>query len=333
MDAYLIVNFGGPRSLEEIPSFLEELLSDQDVVRTKFPPFLHRFLFRRIARKRAKKIAPDYAGIGGRSPIYFDTEELAQKLREKVDVPVLTFHRYLPATHKASLQAIEKVQAKQIRVIPLFPQFSYATTGSIARFLGRHLCCKTANQLRWIPSYAAHPRFIESYQRKIGEFLKEKQIPEEEVFLLFSAHGIPRSFVCKGDLYQSECETSYKEVAKAFPKALSLLSYQSKFGPGEWLRPYTEDVCRHLLEKVEGRKQVVVVPITFTSDHIETLFEIEEQYLPLIRAQGLKADRCPALNLESYWIDALFAIAQGPLVCGNQMLIRNSAQSFCCYKP
>lgn len=331
MEALLLVNFGGPRSLKEIPLFLEELLCDQDVVRTRFPSFLHRLLFRRVARKRAVKIAPDYTLIGGKSPIYADTEALAERLRTKLALPILTFHRYLPATHAASLQAIEALKGSQIRVLPLFPQFSYATTGSIARFLGRNLCCKTVNQLRWVPSYATHPAFIRSYQKRIADFLQEKELLGEETVLLFSAHGIPRSFVCTGDIYESECEASYREVAKAFPKAYSILSYQSKFGPGEWLRPYTEDTSRSLPSEAKKRKQVVVVPITFTSDHIETLFEIEEQYLPPIREQGLQAWRCPALNLEPYWIEALVEIAQGSsFVSGNQMLIRNPAQTFCC---
>jgi len=177
--SYLLVNFGGPRNLEEIRPFLTALLQDRDVIRTRFPPFFHNWLFKKIARKRSKKIAHDYAAIGGRSPIYFDTEALAEKLSEKLQAQVLTFHRYLPATHAASLKAIEQVQADEIRVLPLFPQFSYATTGSIARFLGTNLCCKTINRLRWIKSYAAHPAFVQSYQMRIAEFLKKQGLAEE----------------------------------------------------------------------------------------------------------------------------------------------------------
>ena len=96
----LFVNFGGPRDLEEITPFLTALLTDRDVVRTRFPTFLHNWLFRRVAKKRAQKIAHDYAMIGGRSPIYFDTEALAKKWDS------LTIHRYLPATHRETLQKI-----------------------------------------------------------------------------------------------------------------------------------------------------------------------------------------------------------------------------------
>ena len=100
------------------------------------------------------------------------------------------------------------------------------------------------------------------------------------------------------------------------------LCYQSKFGKGEWLRPYTNEVCEEILKWNEKRKNIVFVPISFTTDHIETLFEIEKLYLPLIEKNGLKAYRCPALNLEPYWIDALAEIAKGPILYDNHLLIR-----------
>jgi ferrochelatase len=328
--AYLLVNFGGPRNLEEIQPFLTTLLQDRDVIRTRYPPFFHNWLFKTVARKRAKKIAHDYTAIGGKSPIYFDTETIAEKLAERLDAKVLTFHRYLPATHESSLKAIEQIQADDIRVLPLFPQFSYATTGSVARFLGTNLCCKTINRLRWIKSYAAHPAFIQSYQLRITQFLKEKELTEEETILLFSAHGLPQSFICTGDLYEAECELSYRHVLKGFPKALGRLCFQSKFGPGEWLRPYTDEACEAILDWNCGRKQIVIVPLSFTSDHIETLFEIEQLYLPILRKKNLIAHRCPALNLEPYWIDHLAQIAKDESWTSTQMLIRNRSLTWCC---
>lgn len=312
---YLLVNFGGPRNLEEIEPFLKELLCDRDVIRTRFPTFVHNWLFSRIAKKRAKSIAHDYEEIGGYSPIYFDTEKLAVALSEKLQAPVLTFHRYLPATHADSLAKIRA--AGEVRVLPLFPQFCYVTTGSIARFLSDR-----SFELRWVKSYAAHPAFIRATQRKIGHFLEEKELKEEETCLLFSAHGVPQIFIDEGDPYERECQMSYEGVLKGFPKALGKLSYQSKFGKGEWLKPYTNEVCEKVLDWHEGRKHVVIVPISFTSDHIETLFEIEKLYLPLIAERGVNAYRCPALNLESYWIDALGEIIQEAQFCNNEVLIK-----------
>lgn len=299
---YLLVNFGGPRNLDEIPEFLTSLLCDRDVIRTRFPTFFHNWFFGRIARKRAKVVSKDYELIGGKSPIYFDTETIAQLLEEKLKSPVYTFHRYLPQTHEASLKEISR--AENLTVFPLFPQFCYGTTGSIARFLNPHF----PNRLKWIKSYAAHPSFISSYKRKISDFLKEKKLKEEETLLLFSAHGVPKLFVDEGDPYEKECNATYKNVIQAFPKAKSRLCYQSKFGRGEWIKPYTDESCESILSWNEGRQNVVFIPMSFTSDHIETLFEIEKLYLPIIESKNLKAFRCPALNLEPYWINAIVEI-------------------------
>ncbi len=316
MKNYLLVNFGGPRDLDEIPSFLTELLCDKDVVRTPFPSFLHNFLFRRVAKKRALKVREDYLEIGGKSPIYFDTEAIRETLSQKLQAPVVSFHRYLIATHEATRRELEK--EKEWIVLPLFPQFCYATTGSIARFFG------PSSTLRWIKSYARSPAYIASFQRRIRDYLLERKIVEEEAILLFSAHGVPKQFVEEGDPYEVECNHSFKAILEAFPKALGRLCYQSKFGKGEWLRPYTDEACRDILQWHEGRKHIVFIPLSFTSDHIETLFEIEKLYLPLIEQNGLKAYRCPALNLEPYWIDALAEIARGSELHTNDTLIRRN---------
>lgn len=303
--AYLIVNFGGPRDLQEIAVFLRALLTDQDVVRTGWPQFLHNLFFSRIAKKRATKIAHDYASIGGGSPIYKDTEELASKLRQFFHAPVLTFHRYLPTTHKKFIEEIEKLDCEDILVFPMFPQFTYATTGSIARWLSQYISPGTVAKLRWYKSYPAHPAFIRATQYIIREFLNNARIALEDVFFLFSAHGIPQKFISTGDPYQRECEASYQAVMAGFKGVPSLLSYQSKFGKGEWLRPYTEDIATQILDYHQNKSIVIVVPISFTSDHIETLFEIEQLYLPLMQKSGIQAYRCPALGLSPIWIEAI----------------------------
>ncbi len=316
MNGYLLVNFGGPRHLDEIAPFLIELLCDRDVIRTPLPVPLHSWFFSRVARKRALRIRLDYEELGGGSPIYFDTETIAQILSARLKVPGLTFHRDLPATHAEALQKIK--EAGPLTVLPLFPQFCYATTGSVARFFSRH----SLHNLFWIRSYAGHPAFISAYQKRIADFLQEKNLKEEETFLLFSAHGIPKSFLKEGETYQSECETSFHSVMKAFPRAKGMLAYQSKFGRGEWLRPYTNEVCEEILTWHAERKNVVIVPITFTSDHIETLFEIEKLYLPPIVAKGLRAFRCPALNTELYWLSALEELLKETHLYSTSLLVR-----------
>lgn len=306
----LLVNFGGPRSQEEISPFLQELLCDTDVIRNKLPLRLHRFLFRQIARKRAKKIAHDYALIGGGSPIFFDTEFLKEELAKSLNTKVISFHRYLPSTHKESIEEIENSSASEIKVLPLFPQFTFATSGSIARFFSENLSQSTQKKLRWIPSYGNHPTFISLFQEKIRTFLQNQNLKEEEVFLLFSAHGLPQAFIDTGDSYQKECEESFRLILEGFPKSPGKLSFQSKFGRAAWIEPYTEVIANNITQWSQGRKHIVFIPLSFTSDHIETLFEIEELYLPLVRKQNIEAYRCPAFNRDANWIQTLTLLSQ-----------------------
>ena len=304
----LLVNFGGPRSLAEIPSFLTALLLDRDVIRTAWPYFVHRLFFTRIANKRAKKIEPDYQLIGGKSPIFEDTEALALLIQKESTIETIPFHRYLSATHSQFVDRVKELQPTC--VLPLFPQFSYATTGSIARWFSLHLPREIVAKIQWIKSYADHPAYVASMQQAIRDFLANEHLQEDEVVLLFSSHGLPRAFIETGDPYERECMRSFQAISRGFPQAHSQLSYQSKFGRGEWLRPYTDELCHAALSWTQKRRHVVFVPLSFTSDHIETLFEIEYLYLPLIRKAGLQAYRMPALNQRPDWIQALVTIAQ-----------------------
>lgn len=313
--AYLLVNFGGPRHLNEIEEFLIALLTDQEVLRTPFPPFLHRFLFTRVAKKRTLKITPDYAAIGGKSPIFDDTQAIAASASRLLNAPIMTFHRYLPKTHAEFIHKIKQIDASEILVFPMFPQFSYSTTGSIALWFKKHLPKAIVDKLRWMKSYPADPMYIDAYAQVIGDFLAEKQLAEEDTFLLFSAHGLPKRYIDTGDVYQEECELSYRLLSSRF-KSPSKLCYQSQFGKEEWIRPYTAEVC----EQMNEGKQVVIVPLSFTSDHIETLYEIEHIYLPLIEKNGIKAYRCPALNRRPEWIETIAELFEKAKIENSQLI-------------
>lgn len=307
--AYLLVNFGGPRDLDEVEPFLCDLLSDQEVIRTRLPSLIHRMIFHRVARKRAEKVKEDYALIGGGSPIFADTEAVAAKVGEKLNAPVYTFHRYLRKTHPSFIEQMKQLEeVEEIIVVPFFPQFSYATTGSIALFFQKKLPKQIVAKMHWCKSYPTHPSYIQVMQQQIREYLSLQNLQEEEVLLLFSAHGLPQDFIDTGDPYQKECERSYEEIKKAFPLAVTKLSYQSQFGPKPWILPYTSNVVQEIAQYAEGRKEVVMIPLSFTSDHVETLFEVETAYLPVIREQGLRAHRCPALNRREDWIDVLVSL-------------------------
>ncbi len=323
--AYLLVNFGGPRDLMEVEEFLISLLCDQEVIRTSLPAWAHKLFFTRVAKKRAKNLLHDYTKIGGKSPIFEDTEALAGSIGKILGAEILSFHRYLPKTHPGFIEKIENLNnISQIQVLPLFPQFSYATTGSIALWFSKFLSPETLAKLRWLKSFPGHHSYIAVMENCLREYLVNIGLKEEETTLLFSAHGLPKNFILTGDPYQNECILSFEKLRDCFPKAHSHLCYQSQFGRGEWIRPYTTDVCERISEWTEGRKNVVIVPLTFTSDHIETLYEIEKLYLESIRKAGLNAFRCPALNRREDWIQTLAELFHSTDGMSNEWLLRKS---------
>lgn len=320
--ALILANFGGPRNLKEIEPFLKALLCDKEVVRTSMPDFLHRYIFSRIAKKRAKRISGDYAGIGGKSPIYEVTEKVADRLRANLEIPTLTFHRYLPATHAQFKTDLLNLNAEEILIFPMFPQFSYSTTGSIAKWFDKQLPSRILPKLMWVKSYPAHKPYIDLYCNRIDTFLNYKKLKESSMIFLFSAHGLPKKFVEDGDPYQRECEQSFEAISSYFPAAKSVLCYQSKFGPGEWLKPYTQDVCMNIKEIGEGRHNILFIPLAFTSDHLETLYEVEREYMPIVSNSGFTPFRLPAFNSEEDWIKTIERLILDPSLLNNQMLIR-----------
>ncbi len=191
---YLLVNFGGPRNRAEVEPFLKALLCDKDVIRTCLPQMLHNVFFSRIAKKRAEKIAEDYALIGGKSPIFDDTEAIGAALRSSLKSAVLTFHRYIPATHSAFYKSITEGSFDEIRVLPLFPQFSFATTGSIARWFSKNLPSSVVNKMRWVKSYFNHPSYIAACIETLKSFLAKEKLKEEECLLFFFRSWIAQRF-------------------------------------------------------------------------------------------------------------------------------------------
>lgn len=304
-DPLLIVNFGGPRSLEEVPSFLHALLCDKDVIHTRLPQCLHTFLFGRIAKKRAAQVQEDYQMIGGGSPIFYDTEWITAQISTVMQRPALAFHRYIQQTHAEFLEKMAAWEGKDITVFPLFPQCSYTTTGSIARFLQKHVPSSIVKRMHWIKSYPKHPAYIEAMVSCIRAHIQQQGWEEEEVLLFCSAHGLPISYIEEGDPYQKECEETFRALQEHFPKADALLAYQSQFGKGKWLLPSTKTLCENPYAWIGHKKRILFVPVSFTSDHIETLFEIEEQYVHPLRALGLSAMRCSALNRDPLWLKAI----------------------------
>ncbi|ANH78402.1 ferrochelatase [Candidatus Chlamydia sanziniae] len=313
---YILANFGGPRHSGELSDFLTTLLTDRDVTGTCLPSYLHKKFFAFIAKKRVTKVLPQYQSLKSWSPIYSDTEDLAETLAIALQSPVIPFHRYLPSTHARTLSHLRSLCSFPIVGVPLFPHFTYAVTGSIVRFFHMHI---PERSISWLPYFGSHRSFISALACHLRNFLHHQKILEKECCFLFSAHGLPVKYVRQGDPYAKQCEESFVTIASMFKEAKSLLCYQSKFGPGQWLSPATVSVCRNLQTT---KPYVILIPFGFIFDHLETLYEIEQKYLPILQVRGYQAFRLPAISsMSPSWISTLVEIIRtSPTVNANILI-------------
>lgn len=303
--AVLLLQMGGPDSLDGVEPFLINLFSDRDIVRLG-PAFLQPLIARWIARRRAPKVEAQYEKIGGRSPIGELTSAQARALEETLGdgfscFPAMRYSR--PSTIDA-LAAVKKAGISRLVALPLYPQYSRATTGSSYNELRRVLgLSRVTFDVTGIESYYDHPRYIEALVQMVEKGLAGFS-DREAVRLLFSAHSLPVSFIEGGDPYLSQVEDTVRLVAGRFPRLGYQLAFQSKAGPVKWLEPSTEDAIGRLAD--DGCRNLLVVPVSFVCDHFETLFEIDITYAELAREKGIEQfRRSPSLNTSPLFIDCL----------------------------
>ncbi|TVQ46065.1 MAG: ferrochelatase [Gloeocapsa sp. DLM2.Bin57] len=311
----LLLNLGGPEQIEDVRPFLYNLFADPEIIRLPFP-WLQKPLAWLISTLRAKKSQKNYLEIGGGSPLRRITEAQGTALAEVLanqgqDVRVYVGMRYW---HPYTEEAIAKIKSDQITnlvILPLYPQFSISTSGSSFRVLEEMwLEDPSLGNLEYtlIPSWYDHPGYLQAMADLIATELDQFSNPEQ-VHVFFSAHGVPQSYVEEaGDPYQREIEECTRLIMKTLNRSNPYtLAYQSRVGPVEWLKPYTEDALQEL--GAQGIKDLVVVPISFVSEHIETLQEIDLEYREIAEEAGIdNFARVPALNTDAQFINALASL-------------------------
>jgi protoporphyrin/coproporphyrin ferrochelatase len=308
----LLLNLGGPEQLSDVRPFLYNLFSDPEIIRLPFR-WLQKPLAWFISTSRAKKSQENYRQIGGGSPLRRITEEqgqaLEQDLRNKgLDATVYIGMRYWHPFTEEAVARIKQDGVEALVVLPLYPQFSISTSGSSFRILEDLWKEDPALQkinYTVIPSWYKRPGYVESMADLIRQEVDQCDQPDEAT-VFFSAHGVPVSYVTEaGDPYQAEIENCTALIMKALNRPNpSVLAYQSRVGPIEWLQPYTEDELVALGEK--GTQEIVVVPVSFISEHIETLQEIDMEYREIALESGIQQfRRVPALNTYPKFIDDL----------------------------
>ncbi|MEA5112974.1 MAG: ferrochelatase [Geobacteraceae bacterium] len=303
--AVLLLQMGGPDSLDAVEPFLRNLFSDREIIRLG-PLFLQPALARWIARRRAPKAEDSYERIGGRSPIRELTEAQARALEARLGdgFRCFTAMRYWRPSTIEALAAVRRAGISRIVAQPLYPQYSRATTGSSFKELQRILSLAGVEfRVSCIEGFHDHPLFIEALAGTIAEGLGGFSSGEAPT-LLFSAHSLPVSFIERGDPYLSQVKETVRLVMERFPDRKHELAFQSKAGPVKWLEPSTEETISRLAEN--GCRNILVVPISFVSDHIETLYEIDIAYAALARDRGISTfRRAPALNTNPLFIECL----------------------------
>ncbi len=308
----LLLNLGGPDQIEDVAPFLFNLFSDPEIIRLPFT-WLQRPLAWLISTRRTKTSQENYRQIGGGSPLRRITEAQAQALQEHLqqegqEVRVYVGMRYWHPFTEEAVVKIKRDRIERLVILPLYPQFSISTSGSSFRLLERlWLEDPTLNRIEYtvIPSWYKQPGYLQSMAQLIAQELDQSYNPDQ-VHLFFSAHGVPRSYVEEaGDPYQQEIEDCAALIMQTLNRPNSYtLAYQSRVGPVEWLQPYTEDAIKKL--GAQGVEDLLVVPISFVSEHIETLQEIDIEYRELAEQSGIhNFRRVPALNTDPVFIGAM----------------------------
>jgi ferrochelatase len=281
-EAVLITYMGAPSNLKEIKPFLYRLFSDRDLINFGVPEILQKPLAYLIATFRAPKVKPQYEAIGGGSPLVRNSLEQSRLVEKEVKLKTFVGMLYSEPLLERTAEEILKAGVERLYHITLYPQFSYGTVGACIRDVDKLLKGKT--EIRHVKSWTLN----KNYLKWIRELLKKelRNLPSDKTVVLFSAHSLPKYFVEeKEDPYPEEVRRTALEVMRSFPEYKFRISYQSKVGPIEWLEPSTEETLRRIRE--EGFKSVVVFPISFVSEHIETLYELDVEYGNLARDLGL----------------------------------------------
>ena len=304
--AVILFNLGGPDKLESVEPFLFNLFNDPEIL--SIPPIFRYPLAKFISKRRAPIAKNIYKEIGNKSPILELTQQQAKSLEDSLS----TKGNYkcfvvMRCWHPRASDVIKKVKEfnpEEIILLPLYPQFSAATSGSSINEWND--LCKKENykvKTKTICCYPTENNFVESHANLIKKTLKN--IENKNFKLLFSAHGLPEIKIKKGDPYQWQVEESVNAImSKLKDENLDyVISYQSRVGPLKWIGPSTDDT---IIKYSKEKKGIVIVPVAFVSEHSETLVELDIEYKKLAEENGCSFyKRVPALGIEENFIKGL----------------------------
>ncbi len=303
------MNMGGPATLDDVEPFLYNLFMDPDIIEIPLGKLLRPFIAKKISKKRSAKFRGYYEKIGVGSPLLRLTEDQAAALETTLsscgDFKTFVAMRYSPPFTEEAIRKIVLEEPLKIVLLPLYPQYSGTTSGSsfnefyrVWKKIGK----KDVNIIE-IKDWHNHKGYISAWADLIKESLEKAD--KGNMHIIFSAHGIPQKLVENGDPYQKQTEETVRLILSELKwKGAWSLSYQSKVGPVKWLEPATDTLLKDLGQK--GVENVLMVPISFVSDHSETLYEMDIQYKELAKETGIKNfKRARVANCNPIFIEAL----------------------------
>jgi ferrochelatase len=320
----VLLNLGGPDDLAAVEPFLVNLFSDREIIELPGGAALQPVLARIIAKVRGPAVRRNYARIGGGSPQLAITRAQAEALEQRLNAGsfgqryrVYVAMRYSRPSGADVFAAIRAAGITRVVTLTLFPHYSKATTGSSRREFDRLLATpewrelKAGLEITHIDSYSADPRYLDA----LGATVRTawEAIPKDrqaDTIILFSAHSLPQRFIDAGDPYVTHINaTRFGILARLGLKNEQRLTYQSRTGPVRWLGPGTDEVLIDLGRS--GVKNVLIVPLSFVSDHIETLYEVDLLFAETARKAGITGYyRTPALNTHPLFIEALAGLVE-----------------------
>lgn len=324
----VLFQLGGPDSPQAIEPFLFNLFSDPDIIDFPLGKWAREPLARLMASRRARHVEHHYGSIGGRSPIRELTEAQARALEERLDQAVSTrvvvaMRYWHPFTDEA-IAEMDRAGAHEIVLLPLYPQYSKTTSGSSFNEWNRKWTPRRGVRVHRIEHYYNHPVYIRSLVEKINDGLQ--RFGDGDLHLIFSAHGVPVSVIKAGDPYVQHVEETTRLVMEhgdwRHPHAIC---YQSKVGSGRWVQPSLIGTLREL--GAVGVRNVFVAPISFVTDHVETLNEINieaRQEAARVGITGFEMMR--GLNDSPTFIAALEDLVLSELRSGGHELLVGTPQ-------
>ncbi len=306
--AVVLFNLGGPDRLEAVEPFLFNLFNDPAIIGLPWP--LRPLLARTIARRRREEASGNYAHMGGRSPLLPETEAQASALEQRLketrpDLDLRSFiaMRYWDPLTEATANAVAEFAPDDVVLLPLYPQYSTTTTeSSVKRWRSLY---RGAGRTREVCCFFDTAGLVEAHADHIRRTLAAA--PAIPFRLLFSAHGLPEQVIRRGDPYQWQVEQTCAAIMRELGGSWDWqVCYQSRVGPLKWIGPCTPEAI-----EAAGRQGlgVLVTPVAFVSEHVETLVELDRDYAALAREKGCPAFlRVPAVGVAPPFVDALAAL-------------------------